>query len=328
VMRLELRHLRCFVAVAEHAQVSAAADALHLAQPAVSQTIRQLERELGIALFDRNPRGVELTEAGADILPQARAALRSSDDAFNIARAHARERSRRLAVGFLPPLTRIAAEILAAFEDAEPIIDAELRQLDFAHDLTSVRRRIVDVALVWAATENPEVTLETLVEEPRVVCLSAASPLAARPTLSFAEVEDLPVPGLPIGPSRGVADYLHLDEFRGRPAVESDVAPRSLEEMVWLISSGRAVCLGPASLAEMFARPGVVAIPLSDVDPVPIVLARRSDDRRPVIRAFSRLAREHFRAQQRDVAAATRRTRGGASPHLGDELKYAGPRST
>lgn len=307
-MSLELRHLRCFVAVAEHGQVSAAAEALHVAQPAVSQTIRQLERVLGVSLFDRTPRGVTLTEAGADILPQARAALQSSEDALHTARAHVREQSRRLAVGFLPPLTRIASEILTAFEQAQPIIDVALRQVGFALDVAPVRTREVDLAFVWAAADTPEVTLETLTEEPRVVCLAADSPLASQRRLTFADVEDLPVPALPAGFTQELADYLHLAELRRRPAAQADLAPSSVEEIVWLITSGRSVCLGPASLAEMFARPGVAIVPLADVDPVPIALARRTDDRRPAVRAFSRLAREHFRARDEHVATGASRS--------------------
>ena len=302
-MSLELRHLRCFVAVADHGRIGVAAEALHVAQPAVSQTIRQLERVLGVALFERSPHGVTLTDAGADILPQARAALQFSEDAVRTARAHMREQGRRLAVGFLPPLTRIATEILAAFEQAQPIIDVDLRQVEFGLDVAPVRCRDVDLAFVWAATETPEVTLETLTEEPRVVCLAADSPLASRRQLTFAEVEDLPVPALPAGFTRELADYLHLAELRRSPATEADVAPRSVEEIVWLITSGRSVCLGPASLAEMFARPGVAVIPLADVDPVPIALARRTDDRRPAVRAFSRLAREYFRTRGVVVAS-------------------------
>ncbi|HYZ82654.1 MAG TPA: LysR family transcriptional regulator [Solirubrobacteraceae bacterium] len=295
-MSLELRHLRCFVAVAEHGQISAAAEALHVAQPAVSQTIRQLERVLGVTLFDRTSRGVKLTAVGADILPQARAALQASQDAVSTARAHVREEARRLAVGFLPPLTRIAAEILSAFEQAQPIIEVDLRQVGFGLDVAAVRRREVDLALVWAVAPTPEVALEILTEEPRVVCLAADNPLAAKQQLSFAEVEDLPVPGVPAGFSTELADYLHLTELRRRPAVQADVAPRSLEEIVWLITSGRSICLGPASLAELFARPGIAVVPLAGVDPVPIALAHRTDDRRPAVRAFSRLAREYFRA--------------------------------
>ena len=158
-MGLELRHLRYFVAVADHGQMIAAAGALHVAQPAVSQTICHLERELGVALFERHPRGVTLTRAGEELLPKARAAISSTDEAFQTARAHAREQRNQLLVGFGPLLTTNATEILAAYERAQPSIDVEIRQFDFGGQIEAVSRRQVDVAFVWAAFEERDVVL-------------------------------------------------------------------------------------------------------------------------------------------------------------------------
>jgi DNA-binding transcriptional LysR family regulator len=293
---LELRHLRCFVAVAEHGQVSTAAEALRLAQPAVSQTIRQLERELGVDLFRRHPRGVALTRAGEELLPKARVALTCSQEAFDTARAHAREQHRQLIVGFLPPLTDIATEILAAYERAQPIIKLEIKQISFGDHMQAVRTRRVDVAFVWAAFEKPDVVLETMTEEPRVVCMSASHPLAGQRQLRFEQIEDEPVPGVAAGVPAEIADFLHLADRRRRPVRQAELAPRSIDETIWLLTSGRAICLGPASLAQVFARPGIVNIPLIDVEPVKIAVAHHADDHRAAVGAFVRLARDHFRA--------------------------------
>ena len=310
---LELRHLRCFVAVAEHGQVSAAAEALCLAQPAVSQTIRQLERELGVELFRRHPRGVALTQAGEQLLPKARAALTSSQEAFDTARAHAREQHRQLIVGFLPPLTEIASEILAAYEHAQPIIKLEIKQVSFGDHMDAVRTRRVDVAFVWAAFEEPDVVLETMTEEPRVVCMSASHPLAGQRQLRFEQIEDEPVPGVAAGFPTEIADFLHLADRRRRPARQAELAPRSIDETIWLLASGRAICLGPASLAHVFARPGIVNIPLIDVEPVKITLARHADDHRAAVRAFVHLARDHFHVTRLDKHPADTGTSAAAS---------------
>src|SRR4051794_26673866 len=99
---MELRHLRYFVAVADELHFRRAAERLHVAQPAVSEQIRKLEAELGVALFNRTPRNVTLTDAGAAMFDEARRVLEQADVAQRAAR-EADPRSRdHLRVGYLP----------------------------------------------------------------------------------------------------------------------------------------------------------------------------------------------------------------------------------
>src|SRR4051794_27868428 len=100
--RMELRHLRYFVAVAEELHFRRAAERLHIAQPAVSEQVRKLEAELGVKLFERNQRSVTLTDAGAAMLDEGRRVLSQADVAQRAAReAHARTVG-RLQIGYLP----------------------------------------------------------------------------------------------------------------------------------------------------------------------------------------------------------------------------------
>ena len=110
-----------------------------------------------------------------------------------------------------------------------------------------------------------------------------------------------------------IADFLHLADRRRRPARQAELAPRSIDETIWLLASGRAICLGPASLADVFARPGIVSIPLIDAEPVKIALARHADDHRAAVRAFVRLARDHFHATRLDKHPADTGTSAAAS---------------
>src|SRR5436309_2216393 len=98
---MELRHLRSFVAVAEELHFGRAAERLHIAQSPLSQQIQRLERQIGVTLFERNRRKVELTEAGHAMLGHAREALAQADLAETAARAAAAGRTGTLRVGFL-----------------------------------------------------------------------------------------------------------------------------------------------------------------------------------------------------------------------------------
>jgi DNA-binding transcriptional LysR family regulator len=291
-MSVELRHLRCFVTVAECGQISAAAERMHLAQPALSQTIRQLERELGVELFRRHPRGVSLSEAGTDLLPPASAAIRSCDEGVALARAHARSRRHELRIGFLPPFTDVALRILAAYERDQPATNVSVRQLDFDKPMCAVGSRAVDVAFIWAGLEESGVVIEPLVEEPCAICVSTSHPLAHRRQVHFAEIEDEPLPRVPDDFPRDVHDLLHLARYRRRPMRMTDELPLSMEEGIWLIAAGHAICVGPISLARSLCRTGMVVIPVCDVDPFMIAIARRHDDRRAMVRALGRVAQE------------------------------------
>lgn len=98
------------------------------------------------------------------------------------------------------------------------------------------------------------------------------------------------------GEPEGVVFEALLEEPRAVCLASSHpFVPGSMDEGIWQIASGRAICVGPLSLARALTRPGLVTIPLADVDPVTIAIARRADDSRAAVRAFSHAAREHLR---------------------------------
>src|SRR3977135_3735779 len=120
-MEFKRGQLRNFVTVAEDGQMTRAARKLHLAQPALSHSISQLENELGIVLLERHARGVRLTDAGQAFLPKARAVIAAADEAMQTAQSLARASSGRMEVGYIgpPPLVN-APELFGAFVEAYP----------------------------------------------------------------------------------------------------------------------------------------------------------------------------------------------------------------
>lgn len=132
---MELRHLRCFVAVAQHLSFTAAARSLHLAQAALSETIKNLENELGFELLARNRRSVRLTAAGASFLRDTQRILRDVNDASRSANLVARGETGRLTIGFLgataaPYLPRLLRDFKRRFPGVEiGLFDGTPREL-------------------------------------------------------------------------------------------------------------------------------------------------------------------------------------------------------
>ena len=122
---MELRHLRYFVAVAEELSFRRAADRLHVSHPALSQQIRDLENELGLKLFERTSRQVELTEAGRAFLPGGRRVLAAAKEAIAHAQEAAKGERGRLVIASFGPLTSSFLPVaLAQFRERRPMVEA------------------------------------------------------------------------------------------------------------------------------------------------------------------------------------------------------------
>lgn len=178
---MELRHLRYFVAVAEEQNVTRAATRLHVSQPPLSRQIRDLEAELGVALFDHGARAVRLTEAGRVFLLEARAALKRVDEAVQMAKAVASGTRGEIHVGFAPSLTvEILPAALRNFQESSPGLRVQLHDLSTQEMLRGLRDEKLHVALMIQASEKVRDGL--VFEELRryAICIAAhpAHPLA------------------------------------------------------------------------------------------------------------------------------------------------------
>lgn len=294
---MELRLLRAFVTVAEELHFGRAAARLFITPPSLSQQVRGLERSLGVRLFDRDSRGVRLTPAGDALLDQARATLAHADRLEQMAAEQARLAGREpVRLGFLLfSLTAVSRALLADFSRRHPETPLELRHFEWDDTSAGLLSGAVDVALVRPPFTGME-RLEwvEIDREPRMALMAADHPLAraGEPVTAarlaqeaFLEVEILDDPVF------ACEWYLH---DRRTPSSPPRVLSRATTTEEWLteVGLGRGVDVVTTSVAEGYARPGLVFLPIPDLEPSRLVLAwdpsRLSDAGRRFVRFVQR----------------------------------------
>jgi DNA-binding transcriptional LysR family regulator len=191
---VELRHLRAFLAVADELHFGRAAERLHMAQPPLSQQIRQLERYLGVQLFARNTRSVELTSAGQAMIAPAKKVLADVEDAERAARAGGRGEYGRVTVGFAGASSNSALPVLArAVRSTYPNIELEMHGQLYAN--TALSRLVdgtLDLGFIRLPFIAPGVQYQVIEREQLVVALPEDHPLAAKAQLSLRDLANEP----------------------------------------------------------------------------------------------------------------------------------------
>jgi DNA-binding transcriptional LysR family regulator len=268
--------LHYFVTVAQEGQITRAARKLHIAQPALSQAIAQLEADLGLKLLDRHPRGVTLTAAGEKFLEKAVAAVAADSDALQTAQSLARAQTGVIEFGFLgtPPGLDSPAP-LAAFAETHPSIDIRYRDLPFPSRPTSAWLSEVDMAVCHQPPPDPRIWTQLLRKEPRVVLAPKRHGLAARAELTVAEVLEETFIGFHASVDAGWAGFWTLNDHRGGPptAVTPDRAANA-QEVLASLAVRQAITTVPAAVGRVLVNvlPVIVAIPLLDAEPSSIML--------------------------------------------------------
>ncbi len=178
---MELRHLRYVVTVADTLHFGQAAERLHLSQPPLSQQIRQLETELGVSLFHRTKRHVELTDAGRMFVEEARVILAQAAHASNLALRVNQGEVGQLSIGAAGPAdARIFVDILRAFARRHPQIRMVVRNMASAEQARAINEGRLHVGFVALPIDEPELATETILRRPIVIALPRNHPLASR----------------------------------------------------------------------------------------------------------------------------------------------------
>ncbi len=295
---MELRQLRYLVALADERHFTRAAAREHIAQPALSQQIRRLEAEVGLALVERTTRRVALTDAGELLVARARRILAELDDAQAELGALAGVKGGRLAIGALHTMGPVDLSLLlASFHRNHPAVDLTVREQSSEELAEMLRDDVIDLAFlsVTERIQSHELQLHRLVTEELVVVLPPQHPLAQREALSLSELAD----GAFISFRAGSRLRELLESaaagagFEPRIALESNESRRIRS----LVSSGLGVAILPRSDAVGPGAPVAVGRLTEPALTRDVTLASRAKRRHsPAAQAFLALTLRVFAA--------------------------------
>jgi len=302
---IDLRRLRYFVAVAESLHFGRAAARLHMSQPPLSRQIQQLEREIGVLLLRRSKRRVELTDAGAYLLDQARAMLAEAETLAVRTRRVESGETGRLALGFISTVDySVLPGLLSAYRAAHPGVTLELRELTGDVQLRELHEGRIDAGMLLAPVDDAALAMLPLLREPLVAALPADDLLArSRAPLSLASLTGRPFVIFPRSAAPGLYDA--IIEFCRQAGFTPRIAQEAIQmqTIVSLVSAGLGVALVPASLRDMRRR-GVVYRQLRQASPLlTILLAWHAASRSACLAQFVATARASVRGGTRRVAA-------------------------
>ncbi|WP_254811434.1 LysR family transcriptional regulator [Streptomyces cavourensis] len=291
---MELRHLNAFLAVAEELHFGRAAKRLQMAQPPLSQQIRQLERELGVQLFHRNTRSVRLTSAGESFLDPVRTVLDDLDTAVRAARSAGKGEYGRVTIGFagasshetLPRLTR-------AVRAAHPGLELVMTGQTYANTaLSRVADGSLDLGFVRLPVTRPGVAHRVIDQEELICALPSDHPLARRVSVPLDVLAGEPFVSFPANSGSTVRDAMtEACESAGFTPRVVQEAPDSYTILA-LVAAGVGVTLTVTSVQHI-QQNGLVYRPVAG-PPIRLsaALAWRPDNPSAALRAVLAVAGE------------------------------------
>lgn len=308
---MELRHLRYFLAVAEELHFGRAALRVRIAQPPLSQQIRKLERELGVALFNRSKRRVELTPAGRAFQEEARRVLALAERAARTAQRAGRGETGNLAIGFVPSADLdVLPRVLRAWRTRFPNVEFELHSLLPAAQVDALRAGRIDVGFVRVPIDDTGLVVESIQREPLLAVLPRAHRLARVPRVRLADFASDTMLLFPRYIAPGYYDVF-IKACRRAGFTPRILHPGSMQTNLALVSAGLGVTLLPASIRSL-RRTGVVYRPLAPPVPqVEMAVAYRRDERSAVLHAFVEVLRDVLGKGRRSFGSRVAPARAG-----------------
>ena len=304
---VELRHVRYFIAVAEYLNFSKAAQQLHIAQPPLSRQIRQLEDDLGVALFVRSKRRVELTKAGQVFLEEARKLVVQAGHATEAARHAQKGESGVVRIGIASGLGGVVSKVVAEHCKRFPAINIECKDIFSTCQNEALRKHEIDIGFLRPPVDQVNLDCELLFEEDFVAVLPKAHRLAKLKALKLKDIANEPLILFDRNFSSGLYDkILTLFSRQGlTPHLTVTRVEAHEEAGSIMVASGRAVFVGAGAIvSRSVSGLELASVRLDEPDAkIEVYAAWRKDEESAALFTFLDSVRRVFRrAPQKEIA--------------------------
>lgn len=290
---VERREIEIFLAVADELHFTRAAERLRVSTARVSQTIKQLERRVGVPLFERTSRRVVLTPVGRRLYDDLRPAYAQIQAGIERAVRAGRKVRGLLRVGFVGAAAgQFVLDAAGIFQARYPDCDVQILENQVTDAFGPLRADEMDVLLTTLPVREPDLTTgPVLYREEVLLAVSARHPFARRESIAFAEVtRDMVLRSPPGQPDYRDAATVPARTADGRPARRGP-SFSTIQEMLALIGAGKGVYPVPAQALRFYVRPDVAYVPILDGPPFEWVLVWRTAGHTERIRAFGQAMR-------------------------------------
>ena len=292
-MDVPMHALRYFCVLADELHFGRAAALLSISAPSLSQQISRLERTVGVRLFDRNPRRVALTDAGAELLPLASRVRDDHDAVLRWAAAQRDDRGPLLRIGMVAagagPLT---TAILTSAVQRMPDVRIEMRRLGFFDVREALNEGRVDVAIAPAPIEiDDRIVARPLYSEPRVLVVPSSHRLADRDAIDIREVSD-EVFVIASGGAPAIIDWWLVDPRPDGSHPRRGPVADDFEGLLELVAAGVGVNIASAAAAQHYRREGVSFVRIRDIEPATILLVSTARPANAAVATFTSIAKE------------------------------------
>jgi DNA-binding transcriptional LysR family regulator len=278
---VDLRALRYFVAVAEERHVGRAARRLHMTQPPLSRSIRQLEDELGATLFERTPKGVTLTPAGAVMYDEAGTLLRQADRIRG--RVTAVAGAATLTIGTLADAAeQVGGRLVPLFRARHPHVNVSIHESDLGDPTAGLRAGLVGVALTRTPFDDTGISMRVLRSVPVGVVMRDDDRLAGRASVSSADLAGRRWVRLPDG-----SDPIWTAYWTGGAHDGPSPVMRTIQECLQAALWNGTSALAPI---DQPLPAGLIAVPFADRPPSDLVVAWPKTGRSPLVHSFVHVA--------------------------------------